>query len=35
VPLYLPNFTVASLPSVQGLAFDSFGWPLFAGASIQ
>lgn len=35
VPLYLPQFTTASLPTVQGLAFDSFGWPLFAGASVQ
>lgn len=34
VPLYLTQFTTASLPSVDGLLFDSYGWPLFAGVTL-
>lgn len=34
VPLYLPQFAVASTAEVRGLAYDAFGWPLFQGASL-
>lgn len=35
VPIYLTQFTSAALPSVQGLAYDPYGWPLFAGVSLK
>ncbi len=35
IPLYLPQFSTASLSSVQGLTYDTFGWPLFAGVSLN
>ena len=34
VPLYLPQFTTASLPQVQGLLYDAYGWPLFHNVSL-
>ena len=34
VPLYLEQFTTASLPTVDGLLFDSYGWPLFQGVTL-
>ncbi|MGB3414804.1 MAG: ABC transporter substrate-binding protein [Microbacteriaceae bacterium] len=34
VPLYLPEVATGYLPSVQGLVFDAFGWPLFYGAAL-
>lgn len=35
VPLFQSTLTVASLPDVTGLAYNSYGWPLFAGAGIN
>ncbi len=35
VPVYLSQFTTASLPSVSGLTYDAYGWPLFAGVSLN
>lgn len=34
VPIYLPQFITVSSPEVQGVQYDLFGWPLFAGASV-
>ena len=34
VPLYLEQFTTASLPTVDGLLFDSYGWPLFQDVTL-
>ncbi|WP_333812330.1 ABC transporter substrate-binding protein [Timonella senegalensis] len=35
IPLTLSQFTTASLPSVKGLAYDSYGWPLLAGVTVE
>lgn len=34
IPLYLTQFTTANLPNVQGLVYDSYGWPLFHNVTL-
>jgi len=35
IPLVLSQFTTASVPAVDGLAYDAYGWPLFAGVTLS